>query len=114
MAVFSTRLLNQATINDGETMDLTQALDLCEFQTLDVVVHVVTAAVGESPLFILEHAAANDTSSYMAFSPPVQVDLTVTGHSWYRITSFTRWIAWRISGSLSSSAMVTIDLLARP
>lgn len=113
MSSFCTRVLPQTTIEDGASMDLTQALDLADFRELDVVVTVVEAATGEAPLLVVEHAAFNEEGGYLAFSTPMAVDLTATGTTWFHADAFTRWVRWRTTGTLSTAAVVTLDVVAR-
>ena len=95
-------------------MDLATALDLAEFSKLAIVVNVSQAGEGEAPTFVVEHSASNEEGSYLPFSTVVEVDLTATGYSWFSTDGFTRWLGWRLSGSLSSSAIVTLEIIARP
>lgn len=113
MNTFSTRILNRVTLSDGDAMDLTMALDLLEFGELDLVVQVHEATEGESPVLVLEHAPANESDAYIDFPTPARVDLSATGTTWHRVTAFTRWVRWRLTGTLAGNPTVTLDLLAR-
>ena len=113
MPIYSRRLLDQATVNDGDTLDLSDAPDLGEYHTLGLAVTVHEAGVGTAPLLVVEHAASNATDYYGAFSTPAQVALDVTGTTFVQVDAFLRWVRWTTSGSLSSPATVTLDLIAK-
>lgn len=113
MVTHYVRLLDSTTINDGDAMDLTQALDLANFRELEIVVRVLQAGEGDAPKLVVEHSASNEEDGYLSFSDPVEVDLSTTGNTWFHQGAFTRWIAWRTSGTLSASAVVTLELVAK-
>ncbi len=113
MSTFSARLLYRISIQSGDRMDLTQALDLLPFRELDIVITVLEAGVGESPRLVVEHAPQNEEGGYLSFPEPVDVALDAAGSSWIRVTAFTRYIAWRSTGTLDSPATVSLDVLAR-
>lgn len=107
------RVLDEVTLSEGDAMDLSSALDLARYRELEVVVRVSHAGVGEEPRLVVEHSASNEAGAYLAFSNPVEVDLSVAGNTWVHQGAFTRWLAWRLSGSLSESAVVTLEIIAR-
>ena len=113
MSTFSTRVLAIVTLQSGDVMDLSLAVDIGEHNKLDVVVHVSTPGEGESPILHLEHAASNEEGAYVPFETPMEVDLSTEGRSWFHADRFTRWLTWRLSGTLTSGAVVTLDLVAR-
>ena len=91
MRTLYNRVLEAATLSDGEAAEPTGALDLS-----------------------LERSSSGEVDGYVAFATPVQVDLTATGSAWFHVPAFMRWVAWRLSGSLSASAVVTLDIVAKP
>lgn len=115
MAALFRRVLDRATINSGDTIDLAEALDLLEFSNLSFVVTVHEAGTGDGPpLLLIQHASYNETGSYVSFKDPIEIDLTVAETRWSTVSVFTRWVAWFTSGSLTSPAIVTLDVIARP
>ena len=107
------RILDEASLSLGDTMDLTNALDLARYRELEIVVRVSQAGSGDAPLLVVEHSASNEAGAYLAFSTPVEVDLSVVGNTWLHQVAFTRWVAWRVSGTLSESAVVTLEIVAK-
>ena len=114
MRTLYNRVLEAATLSDGEAAEPTGALDLSEHRELHVYIRVSEAGAGDSPLLILEHSSSGEVDGYVAFATPVQVDLTAMGSAWFHVPAFMRWVAWRLSGSLSASAVVTLDIVAKP
>ena len=106
-------VLSSTTLSDGDVMDPATALDLACYRTLDLVVRVEEAGSGDAPKLVVEHSASNAADTWLGFTEPVEVDLTATGIAWSRQEAFTRWVGWRISGSLSASAVVTLEIVAR-
>ena len=113
MPIYSRRLLDQATVNDGDTLDLSGAPDLGEYHTLGLAITVHEAGDGTTPLLVVEHAAANAADRYGAFSTPTSVALDVTGTTFFQVDAFLRWVRWTTSGSLSTPAVVSLDLIAK-
>lgn len=113
MMTFQSRVLLRVSLAEGDAMDLAEALDLVEFRDLDIVFQISEAGEGNSPRLLVEHAPVNEESAYIAFNTPISVDLTTAGTTWFRITEFTRWVRWRSTGTISSSPVVTLDILAR-
>ncbi len=113
MDTFSTCILKRVTLSDGDAMDLSMALDLLAFHELDIVVQVHEAAEGDTPRLLVEHAPANEEGSYLDFPTPISIDLSVVGSTWHRVTSFTRWVTWRTTGTMGAGPVVTMDILAR-
>lgn len=115
MAITYRRLLDQASLETGAAMDLSMdALDLGEYASLHFVITVVSAGEsGDTGKLVLKHAAVNETGSYVDFATPVQVALNATGTTWFSADDFTRYAAWFVTGNLSGSAVVTLDLVAK-
>lgn len=113
MICLSRRLLEQKSLEDGDLMDLVDALDLGIYTSLEFVIRVLQAGEGEAPVLVLQHAAVNETGAYLNFETPVSIDLTTTGSTWVHVAAFTRFVGWSLSGTLSSEAIVTIDVVAK-
>ncbi len=101
------------TISTGASQDLSTALDLLDYRTLDLMIRVTAATTGDSPVLVLRHAPVNETDAYTDFATPVTVDLSATGRTWVRVEAFTRWLAWFSAGTLDTDVEVVIDLIAR-
>ena len=113
MSLYSRRLLDHISINDGDTMNLAEALDLGDYRTLGFSLTVHEAGKGTDPVIVLQHAATNAEDQYGDLSAPVRAALDVTGTSLYHAESFLRWVRWTTSGTLSSGAVVSLDLIAK-
>lgn len=113
MKAFNVRVMSKVTVGTGDKMDLSQALDLLEFEQVDVVVNVLIPAEGDAPSLVFEHAPCNEAGAYLAFETPMEVDLTVAGSTWFHADHVTRWAAWRTTGTFNVSAQITLDLIAR-
>lgn len=113
MAATTSRLLERVSLKDGDAMVAADAPDLGDGATLEIVATVHQAAEGDSPTLALRHSPMLDEEAWLEFPIPVRVDLTHTGRTWVHVQSFTRYVGWSISGVLSSSAIVTVDLVAK-
>lgn len=107
------RWLDQRTLSAGDTMSLSEALDVGDYNSLDLVITVEQAARGTDPVLVLEHAALNGSDHYLAFDPAVSIDLTQTGKTWLHRSPFTRLLRWSLSGTLETDAIVSIDVVAK-
>lgn len=114
MSTLYTRLLNGDTLSDGDAAEPTGAVDLSDYRELHVYIRVSEAGAGDSPALLVEHSSRGESDTYVAFATPVNVDLTVAAGAWFHVPAFMRWVAWRLSGSLSSAAVVTLDIVAKP
>jgi len=95
-------------------MSLSDALDLGEHGALHLVVTVESAGnADDTGKLIVQHAAVNASGRYLDFLTPIEVPLNATGTTWLCADEFTRWVAWSVTGDLSSPAVVTVDLLAK-
>jgi len=101
------------SVSDGASQDLSAALDLLDYTTLELMVRVTQATTGDSPRLLLRHAPVNEADAYDDFPTPIAVDLTATGRTWVHVGYFTRWLAWFSSGTLDADAEVVVDLIAR-
>lgn len=108
-----TTWMNGKKLALGDTMQQTEALDVGEYQTLDLAVTVETADDGADAALVFEHAARNEAGCYMDFGDKVTVPLTVTGTTWVKIDRFTRFLGWAIEGTLNSGAVVSTDVAAK-
>lgn len=113
MSTCSLRILEGRVINPGDVMSLEEAQDFGTYRTLDLVIHVLTVAEGDAPRLVLKHAAFNEEGRYLAFEVAVDVDLTTAGSTWFRVEAFTRYVGWFLTGTLTSSAEVTVDVIGR-
>lgn len=105
-------ILEDRTLQTGDAMNDDDALDLALYNTLDLVIHVLTAAEGDAPTLTLKHVAFNVFGRFLAFTPKVSVDLSAVGSHWFRIDAFTRYVGWFLSGTLTTDAVVTVELVA--
>lgn len=113
MPMFSTRLLDETTVQEGDALDPSNTLDLGEYSTLGVAVTVHEAGVGTAPLLVLEHAAANKAEQFGDFETPITVPLDSTGTTFFQIPAFLRYVRWTQRGSLSSPAVASLNLIAK-
>lgn len=113
MGTLYLRLLDGTTLVDGDAQDLTAAQDLAGYRELEIVVRVTQAGEGDAPRLIVEHSPGNESATYLAFSDPVEVDLTATSITWFHQGAFTRWVRWRVDGTLSTSAVVTVEIVGK-
>ena len=111
------RLLDQKTLQTGDVIDPSVVPDLGDAHEIEILVTVLTAATagagGDTPLFLVKHAPVNDTQYYVDFPTIVAVDLTKTGSTWIHVPYFLRYIAWFLSGTMESGAVVTLDVIAK-
>lgn len=113
MHTLYTRVLDASTLSDGDGAEPTHAVDLGEYRELHIFVRVTEAGTGESPTLVVEHSSRGETDTYVPFETPVSVDLTTTGNTWVQVSGFLRYVAWRLTGTLSASAVVTLDIVAK-
>lgn len=113
MRLFHRRILVRASVSTDDALDLSGALDLGELRELHVVVTVDEAGTGETARLSVKHAPVNEEAAYLDFETPAEVDLTSTGTTWVQVSSFTRWVHWFLSGTLSENAVVTLDVMAK-
>lgn len=109
------RLLSNATLSAGAAPDLPMdGRDFAAADRLDIVIRVLTAGTGDGAVTLkIMHAPENDADVYLDFATAVEVSLTETGLYWFHVDSFTRWVAWFVSGTLTSDAVVTVDVIGR-
>ena len=113
MPMLYTRILEGATIADGDEMDLASALDVGEARELEIILTVVEAGDGDNPKLVVRHAPINAEDSYLDFETTVEIELTATGRVWFHVDKFTRWLGWFTSGTITSGAVVTLEVLAK-
>jgi len=117
MYSISMRMLDQKTLQIGDGIDPSVVPDLGDAHELEILVTVLTAATvgvgGDTPQFQVKHAPMNDTQYYVDFPTVVAVDLTKTGSTWIHVPYFLRYIAWFLSGTMESGAVVTLDIMAK-
>lgn len=113
MSICTLRVLDNRELSDGEAMSLDETVDLGSFHTLDVIIYVHTPATGETPTLTVTHAAFNEDDAFIALDPAIEVDLSVEGSTWIRVEAYTRYLRWSVGGRLGTSAVVTLDLVAR-
>lgn len=109
----SFRMMLERSLEDGATMDASEVLDLGDYRELEIVVTVLSAAEGEAPTLSLLHAPIHEDGAWLDFAEAVSVDLLMTGATWVHVDHLTRWVGWRLSGRISGSATVTIDIVAK-
>lgn len=106
-------IMDQRTLSDGDTMANNEAVDAGAWPTAELVITVNTAATGESPTLTIKHAPRLVGNVWLDFEEPLVIDLSETGDTWVHVTSFTRFIGWFVSGTLTTPAVVTFDLVAK-
>ena len=107
-------LLSRVSLSQGDRMDLSTAFDLNGVSTLDIVVTVHETCSGATPRLLLKHAfSADDDAAWLDFETPIAIDLTVAATTWARADAFTGSLAWFLDGTLESSPVVSVDLIAR-
>lgn len=113
MNLYYGRLLASAKVagNDGD--EVLAPLDLGGYSELHLVVTVEEAGDGVAPALEIKHAAECMSGTWLAFATPVTVALDVKSTTWYPVPSFTRWVSASISGTVSSAAVVTLDLVGK-
>ena len=114
MSILYRRLLDGATLAAGDASDLSSALDLGEYREVHLVLTVDSAGDGDAPVLVVQHAAVNQAGAYMDFETRAELSLSATGTAWFHAATFTRWVMWFVSGTLSADATVTVDLIAKP
>ena len=114
MPMLYRRLLDEATLSADTAPDLSAALDLGDYREIHLVLTVTSAGDGDAAKLVVRHAAVNDEAAYLDFETPVSVSLGTTGSTWFHVDTFTRWVSWFVSGTLSREAVVTLDLVAKP
>ena len=107
------RILSDTTLSPGEASDILLALDEGERSELHFVLTVSSAGQGDAPKLVVRHAAVNDKDHYLDFETPVEISLSSTGTAWFHVNTFTRWVCWFVSGTLTEPAVVTIDLIGK-
>lgn len=113
MGLSHRRTLQSASVGTDGSPDPSAAQDFGEYLELHVVLTVVQAGEGEGATLSVKHAPVNEEDAYLDFETPVEVDLTQVGTTWFQVASFTRWVCWFISGTVTSDAVVTLDLVAK-
>ena len=113
MPLLYRRILDAQALSTGDTMDLAEAIDLGEYTVLEITVVVSEAGAGESAALLFQHAPCNEAGRYMDFATPLKVDLTHAGTTWEHIDAFTRFLTWSVTGTLNSSAVATVDIVAK-
>lgn len=114
MSLHYRRLLDSVTLSPGAEVDLSQALDLGDYRELHLVLTVQSAGEGDAAKLVVRHAAVNESGSYLDFETSAEIALTATGTAWFHADTFTRWVCWFVTGTLSADAVVTLDLVAKP
>lgn len=94
-------------------MEAVAAADLGDGHTLEVVVTVHEGCEGESPSLCLKHAPASTDEQWLDFPEPMRISLARPGRTWLHAARYTRFVGWSLSGTLTSSAQVSVDLLAK-
>ena len=111
MATTSTRWLDSKTLNTGDRSDA--SADLGEATELEIVVTVSGAADGDSPALCIYHSPSSADDDPLEFREPCRVSLARTGRVWISVPRFTRYLSWRVAGTLDSPGVVTVDLVGR-
>lgn len=113
MPTLSLRWMDQRTLSPGEEMPLIEALDVGDYNSVDIVFTVVKEATGTAPALVLEHAPCNELGGYLGFDPVQTVDLTMPGKTWIHLDRLTRFLGWSLTGALEDGATITADVVAR-
>lgn len=113
MSMMVWKILDKVTLTRDSAADLSGALDLGGYTELHVVFTVHSTTDGESPKVCLRHALVNEEGCYVDFASACEVALTAAGVSWIPVSTFTRYVCWFLSGTLSGEAVVSLDVIAK-
>lgn len=116
MSATCLRILDGQTLTEQQAPASAGALDLGDYDQLELVISVTTAGTadeGTAPALVLQHSPSSGGEVLLEFPTPVSVDLTVTGNTWIHVPYFTRWLFWSTSGALISAATVSVDVVGR-
>ena len=110
MASMYRRLMDPETLAASETQKLSEAMDVGACSRLEIQARILKA--GSAGNMILQHAAVNEESAYVALTgatwPCNAVSNTPT-----TITSFLRYIRWAADSSVAGLPMGLIDIVAK-
>lgn len=118
MSATCLRILDGQTLGEQQDPAAATAVDLGDFDELELVITVTSAGTAEAgdasaPALVLQHAPSASGDVLLDFPTAVSVDLTATGSTWIHVPYFTRWLFWSTSGSLTTAATVTVEVVGR-
>lgn len=113
MSTTAATLLDHGVLTADSAMDPGAAADMADGHTLEVVVTVEEACEGQAPTLSLVHAPEASDTVWLDFPEPIRVPLNRTGRTWIHAPRYTRYVGWSISGTLDTSPVVSVSLLAK-
>lgn len=113
MTTLTAVLLDRAALREGDTLSIDETVDLGAYATLGVVLTVHEAGAGEAPTLVVEHAITNEEDAFVPFDPAIEIALDATGTESAMKGQILRWLRWRIAGTLTGQATVSLAILAR-
>lgn len=111
--MFTCILLDHETLSDGDELSGSDCLDLGAYGSLGFVLTVHEAGAGDAPVLIIEHAITNEDEAFVSFDPAIDFALDQAGTASAMVVPFLRWVRWRVGGTLSSAATVSLSVLAK-
>lgn len=118
MSATCLRILDGQTLGEQQEPASATAVDLGDYDELELVVTVTSAGTteadaGSAPALVLRHAPSAAADVLLDFPTPVSVDLTATGSTWIHVPYFTRWLFWSTSAALTTAATVNVEVVGR-
>ena len=113
MASTTIRVLDRATLREGDTLSLDQAPDLGDYGELHLILTIHQGTEGDAPALIFRHAPVAEDDAWLDFPEPIRVSLLRTDRLWFSPARHTRYLGWSPAGHLDGEVIVTLDVVAR-
>lgn len=115
MSEFYQLLFSQQALTTGDAMDPKKIQNLGGFNTLGALVRVHSPATGDAPQLLIEHAASleGDETAWIAFDPPIAVDLSAVGDTWVSAEGYSRYVRWSVTGTIDTPPVVSLEFVAK-
>lgn len=111
MAAQSVRLLDAQTLSASKASPTEQIVDLGAYTQLNVQCRILKA--GSAGTLVLQHAAVNEDEAFVDI-PDMTWTLSSTSNSSVEVaTAFLRYVRWKTDGSVASSPVALIDIVAK-
>lgn len=111
MASQSVRILDAQTLSASKSSPREQVLDLGAYKQLNVHGRILKA--GSAGTLVLQHAAVNEDDAFVDL-PDMSWDVSSTSNSSFEeASSFLRFVRWKTDGSVASSPVALIDIVAK-